>query len=135
MPTMPATQEHREKIGHHAPASMEEIMTLMAMVARPVGRKEITSNPDAQKALDVEWNKLMDKGAWRMDSVREWDEVRSEAQKKGKKAHVGKVLKSVLRRAANCPKVTSYGSSTVSYTHLTLPTNTVTCRSRWSPYH
>ena len=26
-------------------------------------------------------------------------------------------------------------SSPVSYTHLTLPTNTVTCRSRWSPYH
>ena len=23
----------------------------------------------------------------------------------------------------------------VSYTHLTLPTNTVTCRSRWSPSH
>ena len=62
MPTMPATQEHGEKIGHHAPASMEEIMTLMAMVARPVGRKEIISNPDAQKALDVEWNKLMEKG-------------------------------------------------------------------------
>ena len=27
------------------------------------------------------------------------------------------------------------GATTVSYTHLTLPTNTVTCRSRWSPYH
>ena len=26
-------------------------------------------------------------------------------------------------------------SHPVSYTHLTLPTNTVTCRSRWSPYH
>ena len=26
-------------------------------------------------------------------------------------------------------------SAPVSYTHLTLPTNTVTCRSRWSPYH
>ena len=26
-------------------------------------------------------------------------------------------------------------SPPVSYTHLTLPTNTVTCRSRWSPYH
>ena len=24
---------------------------------------------------------------------------------------------------------------TVSYTHLTLPTITVRCRSRWSPYH
>ena len=23
----------------------------------------------------------------------------------------------------------------VSYTHLTLPTNRVACRSRWSPYH
>ena len=23
----------------------------------------------------------------------------------------------------------------VSYTHLTLPTITVRCRSRWSPYH
>ena len=23
----------------------------------------------------------------------------------------------------------------VSYTHLTLPTNTNACRSRWSPYH
>ena len=27
------------------------------------------------------------------------------------------------------------GLMPVSYTHLTLPTNTVTCRSRWSPYH
>ena len=27
------------------------------------------------------------------------------------------------------------GEKAVSYTHLTLPTNTVTCRSRWSPYH
>ena len=25
--------------------------------------------------------------------------------------------------------------STVSYTHLTLPTNEQQCRSRWSPYH
>ena len=23
----------------------------------------------------------------------------------------------------------------VSYTHLTLPTSHITCRSRWSPYH
>ena len=28
-----------------------------------------------------------------------------------------------------------YKKEPVSYTHLTLPTNTVTCRSRWSPYH
>ena len=29
----------------------------------------------------------------------------------------------------------SPGSHPVSYTHLTLPTNTLGCRSRWSPYH
>ena len=27
------------------------------------------------------------------------------------------------------------GVMTVSYTHLTLPTTIVLCRSRWSPYH
>ena len=26
-------------------------------------------------------------------------------------------------------------SESVSYTHLTLPTNCSSCRSRWSPYH
>ena len=29
----------------------------------------------------------------------------------------------------------SGGTAPVSYTHLTLPTNRVACRSRWSPYH
>ena len=29
----------------------------------------------------------------------------------------------------------SEGSTSVSYTHLTLPTNHDMCRSRWSPYH
>ena len=27
------------------------------------------------------------------------------------------------------------GGEAVSYTHLTLPTTPVACRSRWSPYH
>ena len=29
----------------------------------------------------------------------------------------------------------SFNYKTVSYTHLTLPTKQVQCRSRWSPYH
>ena len=57
----------------------------MAMVARPVGRKELLSNPKAQASLDVEWDKLMKKKAWDMASVREWDDVSSEAKKRGKK--------------------------------------------------
>ena len=27
------------------------------------------------------------------------------------------------------------GTASVSYTHLTLPTKPMMCRSRWSPYH
>ena len=32
-------------------------------------------------------------------------------------------------------RVKGDGSDAVSYTHLTLPTSAVACRSRWSPYH
>ena len=43
-----------------------------------------------------------------------------------------KILNKIL---ANCIWQYIKKIKPVSYTHLTLPTNTVTCRSRWSPYH
>ena len=47
---------------------------------------------------------------------------------------------SVITRFAQDPvkllsDVSSYTLEPVSYTHLTLPTIHVECRSRWSPYH
>ena len=39
----------------------------------------------------------------------------------------------MLRNAPSIPTLLSV--FTVSYTHLTLPTTLVKCRSRWSPYH
>ena len=36
---------------------------------------------------------------------------------------------------ASAPALASAELSAVSYTHLTLPTIHVECRSRWSPYH
>ena len=48
----------------------------------------------------------------------------------------------IVRRAFSDPMVThestgvhGRGTEAVSYTHLTLPTSSVMCRSRWSPYH
>ena len=38
-------------------------------------------------------------------------------------------------RAYGCPHAIAASSWAVSYTHLTLPTNTNACRSRWSPEH
>ena len=74
------------------------------MVARPVGRKEIESNPDAQKSIDVEWNNLESKGAWDYNTVREWLQVVKEAKGRIEKVHVGKSLKFVLRKGSELQK-------------------------------
>ena len=34
----------------------------------------------------------------------------------------------------DCPWLVTEAQA-VSYTHLTLPTRSIKCRSRWSPYH
>ena len=101
--TLDGSLEHREKNVHEHPVTAQEITELMAMVARPVGRKELLSNPKAQASLDVEWDKLMKKKAWDMASVREWDDVSSEAKKKGKKAHVGKVFEICVEKGSELP--------------------------------
>ena len=55
--TLDGSLEHREKNVHEHPVTAQEITELMAMVARPVGRKELLGNPKAQASLDVEWDK------------------------------------------------------------------------------
>ena len=40
-----------------------------ALVARPVGQKEINNTPAAQAALDKEWNNLTSIGAWDYPTV------------------------------------------------------------------
>ena len=106
-PAMPVClneqEQQREKLGKHFHMSEEGIHDAIAMVARPVGRKELLANPKAQASLDVEWEKLMKKKAWDMLSVREWEDVSREAKKKNKKVHVGKSLRSVSKREVNCP--------------------------------
>ena len=54
MPTVPHSPQHREKVATYFPVDEDEIHALMALVARPVNQKELNSNPEAQKSLDVE---------------------------------------------------------------------------------
>ena len=68
-----------------------------ALVARPVGQKEINNTPAAQAALDKEWNNLTSKGAWDYSTVREWDDVSREAIKNKTKVHVGKIFEILCR--------------------------------------
>ena len=47
MPTVPHSPQHREKVARHFPADEEEMYALLALVARPVNKKELHSNPEA----------------------------------------------------------------------------------------
>ena len=42
---------------------------------------------------------------------------------------------SLDKRRFYCEEELRLNARPVSYTHLTLPTNIIRCRSRWSPYH
>ena len=55
--------------------------TINTLVARPVNKKEIRSNPKAQESLDTEWNKLVEKTAWLYDTLQEWSTVLRGCQK------------------------------------------------------
>ena len=65
---------------------------LFAAVARVLTKAEIGQSKDAQKALDVEWQKLIDKGVWDANKVKECKQIVSDAQKKGEKIHIGRIF-------------------------------------------
>ena len=48
--------------------------------------------PKAKAAVDAEWDKLGNKKAWLLDTVRERRDVENEAKKKGKKVHFGSLM-------------------------------------------
>ena len=50
---------------------------------------------------------------------------------------INKIRRNVFNndRILNQLKSLGLNSNSVSYTHLTLPTMSLVCRSRWSPYH
>ena len=105
VPTMPTCKysqdRHRVKCARVSIMSGEKIIN--TLVARPVNKKEIRSNPKAQESLDIEWNKLVKKTAWLYDTVQEWSTVSEGAKKKGKKVHVGKVFEICVEKGSELP--------------------------------
>eukprot|EP00435_Cladocopium_sp_Y103_P065441 s1992_g27.t1 len=105
MPTCKYAQErHRVKCARVSIRSGEKIIN--TLVARPVNKKEIRSNPKAQESFDIEWNKLVKKTAWLYDTVSEWSTISTDARRKGKKFHVGKVFEICVEKGRD----TSLGS-------------------------
>ena len=94
-------QRHRDKLIKVGRLQGERAIN--TLVARPVNRKEIRSNPKAQASLDVEWVKLEKKDAWLYDTVQEWKDVALKAKKQGKKVHIGKVFEICVEKGSELP--------------------------------
>ena len=85
MPCVPHKDIHRPKIPDHP-------LPISALVARPVGKKELLSNPAAKAAMDKEWQRLKDQEVWDMDSVSEWSDVAATARRDGKDIQLGYIF-------------------------------------------
>ena len=92
---------HRDKLQDRSDLMCFQLSN--ALVARPVGQKEINNTPAAQAALDKEWNNLVNKGAWDYSTVREWDDVSKEAIKNKTKVHVGKIFEICVEKGNELP--------------------------------
>ena len=65
---------------------------LFAAVTRQLSRAEIMGREDALRAIQKEFDGIGAMGAWRLDSVREEDEVRAEALRENKTIHLADLL-------------------------------------------
>lgn len=100
VPAMPCVANpgiHRQKVPTKEPP-------FNALVARPVGKAEIRSTPEAQAALDKEWNRLLSIRCWREDTVRELYDVAEEARRNGTKAHFGRLFELCVEKNSEQPK-------------------------------
>ena len=100
--------QHRDKLSKPEYRSEEDIHDAIAMVARPVGKKELLANPKAQASLDVDEEEsfgtcfLLGNGKMfpeKLRRIRRFMSARS--------------LRSVSTREATCLPTTPYGSSRV----------------------
>ena len=65
---------------------------ISAMVARLVGFKELRQNEKVQNSVKAEYDGLRDRTVWGEHLVKEYDDVISEAQKKGEEVHFGRTF-------------------------------------------
>ncbi len=79
MPTIRPEQkkQHRGKL-------VDRALPFNLMVARPVGRQEMTDCPEAQAAMQKEWAALLEQKVWNLLVVREKSDIVAEAKHNNK---------------------------------------------------
>ena len=69
-----------------------------------MSRKEIATNPDADKSLIKAWDKQRALPTWDESKVREWSEVAKEAKANGAEAHVGLIFEICAEKGSELPR-------------------------------
>ena len=92
--------DHRERLGN----SFVGDVFRCALVSRPVGRKEMLSDPEALESMMKEW-----KGQWTAEvydfkTVREYDDVVKDAYRKGEEIHMARVHGICVEKHSELPK-------------------------------
>ena len=75
-----------------------------ACVAKAVPKKEIAGNDRAEKAMNDEWGRLIGKGVWSYDQVREWSEIAASARRDGKTVHLGRIFGLIVLKGSELPE-------------------------------
>ncbi len=94
MPTQKEDYDHR----------VREDINSWALVARPVNKSEIASEPKAKKAMDSEWERLRSRGTWDESKVKEWREVSAKAKSENRKIHVGRIFGICVEKGSELQK-------------------------------
>ncbi len=82
----------------------ESHLSYAAAVARSVTKKEAASNPKRQQATQKEWDRLRAIGTGDESEVRELEDVRREAKKKGQTIHIGRLFPILVEKNFELPK-------------------------------
>ena len=106
MPLVADLQLHRPKIASAALLGISADGPLctwadaedFALIARRVHKGEIEAQPEAQKALNIEKEKLERVPVWDWRHPVSWRQVSAEAQKVGTKAYIGDIMPLVYEK-------------------------------------
>ena len=115
-PAMPVLLGHKEPHRPKYESNMERMHNLYldkleqtadelyALVAKVINQNDVAKIPEAQEAMDKEWQKLLYKVCWVESQVREFEDVQKEVRQKGQKAHFGRIFEICSLKGSELPK-------------------------------
>ena len=112
-PAMPVLLGHKEPHRPKYESNMERMHNLYldkleqtadelyALVAKVINQNDVAKIPEAQEAMDKEWQKLLYKVCWVESPVREFEDVQKEVRQK---AHFGRIFEICSLKGSELPK-------------------------------